>query len=263
VENVSDGVYSRTVRLVNGGKTYQGWLRIANLPKKNSLAITVATTLLPVLPQVLARVRSMFDLNCNPGEVYEKLAALERSKPGMCLPGRRLPGCFSPFEMAVCAVLGQQVSVKTMRTLAMRLVQHYGEKIETPFADLAYNFPLPESIAALTGKKENLRQIGLTQVKTNSLYLLANALLKGEIDLSTTADPEKEILGLKKLPGFGAWTAEYIAMRTLGWPDAFLPTDLSVRKAFSNLTLKEVLLLAEEWRPWRSYAIVNIWCSLA
>lgn len=264
VEGVAGGTYRRTVAIRKGETVHYGWISTANLPSRNALSVTLSTTLLPVLSQVLARVRFLFDLNCSPEKVYEKLAAMDEILPGGYVPGIRVPGCFDPFEMAVRAVLGQQVTVKAAGTLAMRLVQLVGEKMDTPFEELGYAFPCPEKISGLPGPIENhLGPIGITRSKARSIMALAKALTAKSIMLSYSANPGEEMEKLGKLHGFGPWTVQYIAMRALGWPDAFPNTDYGVRKALADRAPAEVLALSQEWSPWRSYATILLWNSLA
>ncbi len=263
VEWVGDGAYRRTAAIRKGGTTHYGWLSVAHQPKRNALSVTVAFALLPVLPQVLARVRHLFDLNCDPVTVFEQLATMDSVAPGIRVPGIRLPGGFDPFEMTTRAVLGQQVTVKAARTLAARLATSLGEKIDTPFEELSRTFPLPERICSLEPPIEDrLGPLGVTGVRARSILALARALVDGTIILSPGADPDAEMGKLAKFPGFGPWTVQYVAMRALGWPDAFLATDLGVKKALSEIPLKEREVLAQGWRPWGSYATVTLWNSL-
>jgi AraC family transcriptional regulator of adaptative response / DNA-3-methyladenine glycosylase II len=232
------------------------------VPEKNSLALTLSPSLLPVLPKALFRVRLLFDTDCGPLEIYEKLSVMNTLAPGLCLPGTRLPGCFDPFEMAVRAVLGQQITVKAARTLAKRFAATLGEKIITPFEDLTHTFPGPEKITAIKSIENFLGALGITGARSRSIYALAEALTAGKITLSPRAGPEEEMQKLLALPGFGPWTVNYIGMRALSWPDAFPHTDYGVKKALPGKTAKEIVALSESWRPWRSYAVINLWNSL-
>ena len=260
VESVTKDFYRRTVAIRKGKTIHHGWLAVTNEPARNVLAVTLATTLLPVLSQVLARVRFLFDLNCNPQEVYEKLAPLDEIAPGIRVPGIRLPGCFDTFEMSVRTVLGQQVTVKAAGTLAMRLVKLAGEKIVTPFEDLTYTFPRPEKISELRGLIESRPgQLGITSGRVRAIFALAEALTSDSIRLFNGGDIEQTMGKLSELPGFGPWTVKYIAMRAMGWPDAFPHTDLGVRKALSNRPLQEIVELSRAWSPWRSYATILLW----
>jgi len=259
VESVNGGIYRRTVAVEKDKRTHYGWISVADRPSQNALSVTLATTLLPVLSHVLARIRVLFDVNCSPGKVYDKLASMNKLLPGIFVPGIRVPGCFDPFEMSVRAVLGQQVTVKAANTLAMRLVDFAGEKVDTPFEGLFLAFPRPDRICGLEGPVENhLGPLGITGGRARSILALARALT-GSMTLSYGANPWEAMEKLRELPGFGPWTIEYIAMRALGWPDAFPHTDYGVRKALSGLPSQEILKLSQEWSPWRSYATVLLW----
>lgn len=260
VEAVQGGAYLRTVRCVAGGAALHGWLRVAHRADQSALAVTLSTALLPALPQVLARVRLMFDLGCAPHAIYEGLASMDKIRPGLCALGTRLPGCFDPFEMAVRTVLGQQISVKAASTLAGRLVAAYGTPVDTGVEGLTHAFPTPDDMLALEGNiADHLGRLGVIGARARTILALAQGLRDGHITLGPDADPEAEVARLLAMPGIGPWTAHIIAMRAMGWPDAFLPTDLGIKKALAPRTPKESLALAEAWRPWRSYATMNLW----
>ena len=260
VESVSGDTYRRTVSVRKGDTLYSGWISVANRPKENALSITLSAGLLPVLTRVLSRIRLLFDLNCSPDKVHEKLAAMDEVAPDIRVRGIRVPGCFDPFEMSVRAVLGQQITVKAAGTLAMRLVNALGEKVDTPFEDLTFAFPGPDKFCALPAPVEDhLGPLGLNGGKARSILGLAKAFQAGSLTLSHGADPVEIMEKLDKLPGFGPWTVQYIAMRALGWPDAFPHTDYGVRKALSDRPAREILSLSQEWSPWRSYATILLW----
>jgi AraC family transcriptional regulator of adaptative response / DNA-3-methyladenine glycosylase II len=238
-------------------------VRVGHKPQKNAVTVTISETLLPVLPQVLARVRHLFDLYCDPDAVYETIRVMNDIRPGLCVLGTRVPGCFNAFEMAVRAVLGQQISVKAASTLAARLVAAYGTPVETGIEGLTHIFPSPEDILALGGAIENrLGALGLIAARSRTIYELARVFAQGEINFAPCAQPEEEMKKLMTIRGIGSWTAQYIALRAMEWPDAFLETDAGVKKALEPYTSKELLKMAEAWRPWRSYATVNLWNSL-
>jgi AraC family transcriptional regulator of adaptative response / DNA-3-methyladenine glycosylase II len=165
--------------------------------------------------------------------------------------------------MAVRAVLGQQITVKAASTLAGRLVNAYGTSIQTGIEGLTHFFPLPGDILTLDGAIENhLGPLGIIAARGRTIHELAKTLEQGEIDFDLCAQPETEMKKLLAIPGIGNWTAQYIAMRTMEWPDAFLETDVGVKKALWPHTSKDLLEMAEAWRPWRSYATINLWNSL-
>ena len=264
VESVAGDTYRRTAAIKKGDSIHYGWVSVANRPKQNTLSVTVAPGLLPVLRQVLARIRLLFDVNCSPDKVYEKLAPMEEAVPGIRVPGIRVPGCFDPFELSVRAVLGQQVTVRAAGTLAGRLASTFGERIETPFEGLSFAFPHPERIYALPGPIEDrLGPLGITGARARSISALAAALTANSLVLSYGSNPVDAMEKLGRLPGFGPWTVQYIAMRALGWPDAFPHTDYGVRKALPHIAVREILAMSQRWSPWRSYATVLLWHSLS
>lgn len=261
VEAVRDGEYLRIVRFETGDqRDVSGWIRVGHQPQKNALTVTIDIALLPVLTQILARVRHLFDLYCDPDAIYETLVSMNNIHPGLCVLGARVPGSFDPFEMAVRAVLGQQITVKGARTLAARLVETYGTPVQTGIEGLTHAFPTPKEILALDGPiSDHLGPLGITRARSNTILELARSIEQNDVDFNFGAQPEIEVQKLMKIPGIGAWTAQYIAMRAMGWPDAFLHTDYGVKKALEPRTSKEILDLAEAWRPWRSYATINLW----
>jgi len=261
VDMVRDSEYMRTARIMTTeGKYVFGWIRVGHKPEKNTLSVTVSETLLSVLPQVLARVRHLFDLYCDPVSVWETLKVMNDIHPGLFVLGTRLPGCFNVFEMVVRAVLGQQITVKAASTLAARIVDTYGMPVQTEIPGLSRVFPSPEDIIALEGPVENhLGPLGVTTTRAKTIFELAQAIVQGELDFDLPAQPEEEIKKLMTIRGIGNWTAQYISMRTMEWPDAFLETDVGVKKAFPANTSKELLAMAEAWRPWRSYATISLW----
>lgn len=261
VETVSDGSYMRTAHYATGDeRRVYGWLRVGHRPRKNALAVSVSPPLLPALPHLPAHVRNLFDLNCHPDAVYETLSAMNDFRHGLYVPGTRLPGCFEPFEMAV---LGQQIGVKAAGTLAGRIAEAFGAPVETGVAGLTRAFPSARDILALGGEiADRLGPLGVTRVRANSILGLAKKIAGGEIDFALCTRPETEIGKLLSTPGVGDWTAQYIAMRAMSWPDAFPHTDHGVRKALAPLSGSGILETAEAWRPWRAYATISLWNSL-
>lgn len=263
VERVENGRYLRVVRL-NGrnGVVSRGWLAVGHQPQKNVLTVTLSDSLISVLPQIVARVRRLFDLDCDPAAVYETLRTMDKFRPGVCAAGVRVPGCFDPFETAVRAVLGQQISVKAANVLAGRIAKKYGEPLETGVAGLTHAFPTAADVLALgNGIEEAWGALGVTTSRSRCILALAAALESGAVTLGGSADPQREIEKLMRISGIGRWTANVIAMRTMGWPDAFFETDAALRRALPSFTVRELAQVAEEWRPWRSYAAMNLWNS--
>ena len=264
VEQVDSSQYRRTVAIIRQGTTHRGWISVANCPERNVVALTISSSLFPVINQVVARVRFLFDLNCTPAEIQEKLGTMQIGEKRVFEPGLRLPGCFDPFEMTVRAILGQQITVRAARTLAMRIAARLGEPVSTPFKELTVTFPSIERICALEQPvADHLGPLGVTAARARSIRALAEALQSGAIRLGPGSDPEREMANLAALPGFGPWTVHYLAMRALGWPDAFPHTDYGVKKALGNAPAREILALAQNWAPWRSYATLSLWNHLS
>lgn len=255
VDEVANGEYRRTLRFVANGVEHRGWIEARQVARKRTVRIAVSASLARALPAVLARAKRVFDLACDPAEVAAGLGELAEDRPGL-----RLPGAFDPFEVAVRAVLGQQVTVRAARTLAARFVAAFGETIETPFESLGRVFPTPERIALLD--YGDIASLGIIATRAKTILALANRLVDGTLSLEPGGDAEAVIERLKTLPGIGDWTAQYMAMRAFGWPDAFPHTDYGVMKALGETNPRRVLAAAEAWRPWRAYAVMHLWARL-
>lgn len=243
--------YGRTVQ--TGGS--RGWITVEPIPERPALRVTLAAGLAPVLRPTLARVRRLFDLQADPLPIAAHLGPLADAHPGL-----RVPGAFDGFEVAVRAVLGQQVTVRAASTLAGRFAAAFGDPVATPLASLTHLPPTPARVAA--ARPEDLIALGILATRAHSILALARAVASGEISLEPGGDLEETMTRLKALPGIGEWTAQYIAMRALAWPDAFPHTDLGIRKAMGGATPKRLLETAERWRPWRAYAAMHLWKSL-
>ncbi len=208
-----------------------------------------------VLPSVLSRIKALMDLSCNPTEVAETLGELAQHRPGL-----RVPGAFDGFEVAVRAILGQQVTVAAARTVAGRFAAALGDPIDTPFGALTTVFPTAARVAdtppGLIGR------LGMPGARARTVVALARGVADGDIVLRPHADIDTTLERLRGLPGVGEWTAQYIAMRALAWPDAFPHTDLGVMKALGEKDARLVLEAGKAWRPWRAYAVMHLWNSL-
>jgi AraC family transcriptional regulator of adaptative response / DNA-3-methyladenine glycosylase II len=267
VERVQDGAYQRAVCLdSNEGERLYGWVKVSNDQEKNTLVLAISPSLLGAVPQVIARTRHLFDLYCAPDAISERLISLNRLKPGTFVPGTRVPGCFDAFEMTVRTVLGQQVTVRAAGTLAARMVASLGTPLPQALQidGMTHSFPTPATITALgEGAVDRLGSLGIFAARARTIVELAHSFVRGTIDYSLSAQPEAEIDRLLAIGGIGRWSAHYIAMRAMGWPDAFLDTDYGVKKALEPYSPGEIRELSEAWRPWRSYVTVSLWNSLA
>jgi len=257
VERVEDDAYARTVRL----GAHAGWIRVRHAPERRVLLVELTHALTPVLPALLGRLRQLFDLAARPDVIAEQLGHHPTLADAVARnPGLRVPGAFDGFELAVRAVLGQQVSVAAATTLAGRFVGAFGEPLETPQPGLDRLAPTPERVAAASA--DEVAALGIVQARARTIVRLAEEMAAGRLRLEAGADPTAVMAQLVALPGIGAWTAHYVAMRALRWPDAFPKEDVAVRKALGGVTAARAEELSEAWRPWRSYAVLHLWRGL-
>lgn len=254
VEVIDDLSYGRTVSL--GGSV--GWARVTREGARNALRVRVSRALAPRLMELVSRLRGLFDLDARPDVIDAHLSQDPTLRPCVqARAGMRVPGAFDGFEMAVRAVLGQQVSVKAATTLSGRVAERFGAEVSTEIPGLTRLFPRAEVLAA--ADVSALRALGITEARARAIMGLAKAVAAGEIELARGADPERVMDSLVKLDGFGPWTASYVAMRALGWPDAFVAHDLAVQKALGVSTAREAEALGARWSPWRAYAVMHLW----
>ena len=252
------------VRTVQFGPR-KGWLRLGLGDRPNSLAVTVPLSLAPVLGEVLARVRQVCDLDAHPQAIDAVLGADPVLRSFVeARPGLRVPGAWSPFELASRTILGQQVSVAGANTLMGRLAERFGDKVETPWPELKLVSATAESVAAAS--IADLARVGMPGKRAEGLRALAQALASGQITLLPGDDMAATMAKLKALPGIGEWTAQYLAMRAMRHPDSFPAGDLGLRKALASGERlpgeRETLAMAEAWRPWRSYAALHLWLGM-
>ncbi len=256
VEVVADGRYARAVRSVDGDTTHRGWIEVTHAPERGGLRLVISPGLAGALPDVTMRTQRLFDTAVDPGLVAATLGPLAAAAPGL-----RRPGAFDGFELAVRAVLGQQITVKAARTLAGRFARAFGDPLVTDIDGLDALFPTPTRIAALDVPA--IASLGIIRSRATAILATAAAIDAGELTLDPSADVPTQIARLRALPGIGDWTAQYIAMRALAWSDAFPHSDYGVKKALGTQTDRETLAAAEAWRPWRGYAVMHLWRSLA
>ena len=258
VEAISDGIYRRVIR-VQGATPIAGWLEVSHLPKRNALQLRFTAALAQATQSVLSRAKQVFDVAADPQEIAAVLGKLAEGAHGL-----RLPGAFDGFELALRAILGQQVTVKAARTLATRFVDAFGEAIATPFTDLTRTFPTPARVAQLT--RDDIGRLGIVGQRAEAMISIAQSVTAGKLILSGGAEPTQTIDALREIKGVGPWTAHYIAMRALTWPDAWPPQDVALLNAMNLPNTakgqREADVIAEDWRPWRSYAVLHTWRKL-
>jgi AraC family transcriptional regulator, regulatory protein of adaptative response / DNA-3-methyladenine glycosylase II len=256
VEEWRDGAYRRTLRLPHGHGT------VALTPAAGHVVCRLRLTDLRDLPAAVGRCRRLLDLDADPVAVDDHLAADPvLARLVAAAPGRRVPRTVDADELALRTVLGQQVSTAAARTHAARLVADLGDPIEDLEGGLTHLFPSAEAIADV-----DPASLALPRTRRAALRGLAAALADGTVDLGPGADRDAARAHLLALPGIGPWTVEVVAMRGLGDPDAFLPTDLGVLAAAEQLglpvTAATLTRAADPWRPWRAYAVQHLWGAL-
>ena len=254
VECIDGDVYLRTVRL----GTHTGWIRVAHVPQRRALVVELAHALTPVLPALLGRLRHLFDLSARPDVIAAHLSRDPVLADSLAQrPGLRVPGAFDGFELAVRAILGQQITVKAATTIAGRYVVALGEAVQTPHAGLDRLAPTADRVARV--RVEDLAALGIVRARAESIRALAHEMAAGRLSLEPGAKPDEVIARLTALPGVGPWTAQYIAMRALRWPDAFPKEDVAARKALGGVSAASAEAASQAWRPWRSYALLHLW----
>ena len=257
VERVDEHGYARVI----GPAERPGWLRVSAWPNgEHALKLELHGPAPSQLLEIVQRLRRMFDLDADPQAIAETLSKDARFAPLLAQrPGLRLPSGWDGFEIAVRAIIGQQVSVAAARTLASRLANKYGQALPQPFNDtLTHLFPTPEALV-----DADLETIGLIRSRAQTVRGVARALLEGRVDFRAERTLEDFVSRWVALPGIGPWTAQYIALRALGHPDAFPVEDLVLQKALpadgTRMTPKALAARAESWRPWRGYAVIHLW----
>jgi AraC family transcriptional regulator of adaptative response / DNA-3-methyladenine glycosylase II len=250
VEAIESGCYLRTISL-NG---QSGSLGVSLDEAASALQVCISFPEARWLFLIIERLRRMFDLGADPIEIAARLTGDSLlSTRIQAMPGVRVPGCWDGFELAVRAILGQQVSVAGASTLASRLVRTFGTQI-TASPPLTHLFPRPEVLAV-----GDVACIGLPKKRAETIRALARSVSEGRIDFASVANVQEFQSRLRELPGIGNWTAQYIAMRALGDPDAFPASDLGLLRGALSQNERELAQRAESWRPWRAYAAMYLW----
>ncbi len=250
VEMVEQGCYRRTISV----NCVNGCFEAALDEARHALSVRVQFGDAQSLFFIIERIRMMFDLNADWTAIVNSLRSDSvLAAPVRTNPGLRVPGCWNGFELTVRAILGQQITVRGATALAGRLVKAFGRQISFP-GGLTHLFPAPEALV-----EANLASIGLTKARAETIRALAQAVWERRIIFDGIVDPGALLTRLREIPGIGAWTAQYVAMRALGEPDAFPVGDIALLRALDLKSHRELEHRAEAWRPWRAYAAMYLW----
>ena len=250
VEVVEAGCYRRTIAI--DGKP--GTIQIKPVGTRPAIDLEVRFPDSRALLVIVERVRRMFDLGADPGVIAAQLAGDPLLGPIIKRhPGIRTPGAWDGFELSVRAVLGQQISVAAATTIAGRLAKRFGTAVEATDG-LDRMFPTPEQLA-----QAPIEEVGVIAARAGTIRLLARAVTAGTVSFSAAPAPREVTGALQALPGIGPWTAQYIALRALGEPDAFPAGDLILRRMAGDCTARALEERSRNWRPWRAYAVMLLW----
>jgi len=250
--DLEQGAYRRVVELGGAPGVVEAW----DEPEQRALRLRVHLPSFDGLVHLLASVRRQFDLDADPTEIDAVLARDRTLRPLVrARRGVRVPGAIDPFEISVRAVLGQQVSVAGATTLAGRVVERFGTPVPG-LAALGLTHRFPEAAALADA---DLTSVGVTTARARALNALAAAVAAGDLELDRSGGLDDTIAELRSLPGFGPWTANYVAMRACGERDAFPASDLGLRRALGD----DPTARAEAWHPWRAYGAMHVWLGPA
>ncbi|MEO2166512.1 MAG: AlkA N-terminal domain-containing protein [bacterium] len=259
IEEIRDGVYRRSIEIGDS----VGWFSVEPAPDADALVLCIDFPETGAWFEIVERVRGMFDLAADPLEIAQHLGEDPMLRAQLVRhPGVRVPGGWSPFELAIRAIVGQQVSVRAATTVAARIVERFGREIPGDGAGLTRLFPTPEALA-----EADIAKLGMPGRRADAIRTISRAVANGEITFDPSMPREKFEETLMRMPGIGPWTAQYMAMRVLREPDAFPSSDLALLNAVANGGPRpkpaELAHRAEAWRPWRSYAALLLWQSLS
>ncbi len=258
--DTAKGLIRRTVSLQHKGAALRGWVGAQWTPDQHRVQLFVSESLASALPQVLQRMHAWLDLDADPAALDPLLSA---DFPGT--EGMRVPGTMDGLELAVRAILGQQITVKAARTLTARLVDHCGTPLPQAPEGLERCFPEATTLATLS--PDVLGSLGIVKQRQQAILSLAQVVQSGTLQLQPGGDVLSTMAQLQALPGIGAWTAHYIALRALRWPDAFPAGDVALQSALGVRQVSNPAAMAEvhsqRWRPWRGYATVRAWHLLS
>jgi AraC family transcriptional regulator, regulatory protein of adaptative response / DNA-3-methyladenine glycosylase II len=250
VEAVEDGIYRRSI----SHQSRHGFFEVSRSAEENSLAVRIQFADPAALFSIVERIRAMFDLSAD----WTQIARILRNDPLLAerlraSPGLRVPGCWDAFELSVRAILGQQITVRAATTLAGRIVQMFGKPLPQG-GGLTHLFPTPAILA-----DADLARAGVIRARAAAICALARAVCDRQIQFERIADSGDFLSRLSEMPGIGSWTAQYIAMRALGEPDAFPTGDVALLRALNLSSHRELERRSQLWRPWRAYAAMYLW----
>ena len=241
----------------------RGWIEIEFLEERHEVELRASANLAAHSGQLVEAARHALDLDADPAHMAPLLATLAELHPASAMTaGLRMPGSFDGFETAARIVLGQQVTVAAARTLTRRLIERFGAPVDTPWPTLHRCFPDAATIA--TAAPDSIGELGIVRQRVAALQALARAVADG-LPLHRGAPLASTQEALLALPGIGDWTTQLLALRVLGWPDAFPATDIGLLKAMGLAQARDApqaIAMAESWRPWRSYAVIALWRAL-
>lgn len=252
VEHIGEDVYARTIEIEQAGRRLTGWISVTHAPLRHALVVTVSASLQFGIAQVLGRTRRIFDTGCRPDLVDAHLGELAAELPGM-----RVPGAFDGFEIAVRAIVGQQISVINARGVLGRIAERFGSKVDDAPFGLTYTFPSAEAIAQAT--MEEVVTTGIIRIRAEAIIAVAQEVASGRIRLEPLVPLDDTLSALRHIRGIGEWTVQYIAMRALGWPNAFPEGDAVLKKHLGYSAAAQLNEHADQWAPWRAYATVHLW----
>ena len=258
VEAVTETRYARTAQIGEA----RGWLEIHQLTRSNALCLRLSATLTPVLFPLVQHLRELFDLDADPDQISSHLRQDELLRPVVERhPGLRIAGAWTVFELGLRAILGQQISVPAATTLAGRLATRFGSRLRGSRHGLTHLAPTPERLSTLDPSE--LATIGLPLARAETLCAWAQKAAQGALDFPPGTLLETAVRRLREIRGIGDWTAHYIALRALRYPDAFPAADLGLRRAAGLNHPQDLVARSLGWRPWRAYAAVHLWQSLS
>nr|WP_243842632.1 DNA-3-methyladenine glycosylase 2 family protein [Paraburkholderia caballeronis] len=252
VEHIDEHAYARTVEATSKSGRLTGWLSVKHLPQRYALGVTVSPSLTPVFASLLTRVRRLFDLDCRPDLIDTRLGELAAD-----LPGLRVPGAFDGVEIAVRAIVEQRHDSARAGAILSRVAARFGTAIEAAPPGLTHAFPSAAVLADL--HPAALQQTGIARPHAEAIVSIANAVVQGAIALEPMAPLEPTLDALRAIPGVEERAVQSIAMRSLGWPNAFPADDAILLKHTGHTSAVALIHDAARWEPWRAYATLHMW----